>query len=50
MIARVNASGRWKRPITTSIEPAGPRHTAESFYQDYLRKNPNGYTCHFMRA
>ena len=49
VIARVNASGRWKRPITTSIEPAGPWYTAEAYHQDYLRKNPNGYTCHFMR-
>jgi methionine-S-sulfoxide reductase len=49
VIARVNASGRWKRPITTSIEPAGIWYTAESYHQDYLRKHPNGYTCHFMR-
>ena len=49
VIAGVNTSGRWKRPITTSIEPAGPWYTAESYHQDYLRKNPNGYTCHFMR-
>jgi methionine-S-sulfoxide reductase len=49
VIARVNASGRWNRPITTSIEPAGPWYTAEAYHQDYLRKNPNGYTCHFMR-
>ena len=44
VIARVNTSGRWKRPITTSIEPAGIWYSAESYHQDYLRKNPNGYT------
>ena len=48
--ARVDASGSWKRPITTSIEPAGKWYSAEQYHQDYLRKNPGGYTCHFMRG
>jgi methionine-S-sulfoxide reductase len=47
--ARVDASGRWKRPITTSIEPASTWYRAEGYHQDYLRKHPGGYTCHFMR-
>jgi methionine-S-sulfoxide reductase len=47
--ARVDASGQWKRPVTTSIEPAGKWYSAEKYHQDYLRKNPGGYTCHFMR-
>ena len=47
--ARVEASGKWKRPITTSIEPASTWYSAESYHQDYLRKNPEGYSCHFMR-
>jgi methionine-S-sulfoxide reductase len=47
--ARVDAEGKWKRPITTSIEPAGTWYSAEKYHQDYLRKNPGGYTCHFMR-
>ena len=47
--ARVQASGKWKRPITTSIEPAGTWYSAETYHQDYLRKNPGGYTCHYMR-
>ena len=49
VIARVDASGRWKRPITTSIEPAATWYSAEKYHQDYLRKNPGGYTCHYMR-
>jgi methionine-S-sulfoxide reductase len=49
VIARVQASGRWERPITTSIEPAGPWYSAEAYHQDYLRKHPGGYTCHFLR-
>jgi methionine-S-sulfoxide reductase len=47
--ARVEASGKWKRPITTSIEPASTWYSAEGYHQDYLRKHPGGYTCHFMR-
>ena len=47
--ARVEASGKWKRPITTSIEPASTWYGAEAYHQDYLRAHPGGYTCHFMR-
>ncbi len=47
--ARVEASGKWKRPITTSIEPASTWYSAESYHQDYLRKHPGGYSCHYMR-
>ena len=49
VIDRVNASGFWKRPITTSIEPPAKWYSAEGYHQDYLRKNPGGYTCHFKR-
>ena len=47
--ARVEASGKWKRPITTSIEPASTWYSAEGYHQDYLRKHPGGYSCHFLR-
>ena len=47
--ARVDASGSWKRAITTSIEPASKWYTAEAYHQDYLRHNPGGYSCHFLR-
>jgi len=42
-------SGRWKNPIVTEIVDAGTWTPAESYHQDYLQKNPGGYTCHFMR-
>lgn len=29
--------------ITTEIEPAGPYYFAETYHQQYLAKNPNGY-------
>jgi methionine-S-sulfoxide reductase len=47
--ARVNASGKWKRPVVTEITPAGEFTPAEEYHQDYLEKNPGGYTCHYMR-
>jgi peptide methionine sulfoxide reductase msrA/msrB len=47
--ARVDAAGRWPRPIVTEIVAAGPVWRAEEHHQDYLRKHPGGYTCHYMR-
>lgn len=49
LIATVNASGRWHAPVATSVEPLGTFYPAEDFHQDYLRKHPGGYTCHFFR-
>jgi methionine-S-sulfoxide reductase len=49
VIARVSASGRWRRPVTTSIEPASTWYSAEGYHQDYLQKHPGGYTCHYLR-
>jgi peptide methionine sulfoxide reductase msrA/msrB len=46
---RVNASGRWKRPVVTEIVKAGDFTPAEDYHQDYLEKHPGGYTCHFLR-
>jgi methionine-S-sulfoxide reductase len=47
--ARVNASGKWKRPIVTEITKAGKFWPAEDYHQDYLQKNPGGYNCHYLR-
>jgi len=47
--AKVDASGRWKRPVVTEIVPAGEFWPAEEVHQDYLQKNPGGYTCHYVR-
>ena len=47
--ARVNASGKWPRPVVTQIAPAGEWTPAEGYHQDYLVKNPGGYTCHYLR-
>jgi peptide methionine sulfoxide reductase msrA/msrB len=47
--AKVEASGKWKRPIVTEIVPASDFWPAEEYHQDYLVKNPGGYTCHYLR-
>jgi methionine-S-sulfoxide reductase len=46
---RVDKSGVWKRPVVTEIVPAKAFWTAEAYHQDYLQKNPDGYTCHYVR-
>jgi len=48
-IERAQKSGRWKRPIVTEVTPASTFWPAEGYHQDYLVRNPNGYTCHFLR-
>ena len=49
VIAEVEKSGKWKRPIVTKVSPAVEFTPAETYHQDYLLKNPGGYTCHFIR-
>lgn len=46
MIDVVNASGRWKDPVVTTLEPFNVFYPAEEYHQDYLQKHPGGYTCH----
>ncbi|HWU43096.1 MAG TPA: peptide-methionine (S)-S-oxide reductase MsrA [Bdellovibrio sp.] len=46
---RVDKSGAWGKPAATKIERAGEFWVAEEYHQDYLQKNPDGYTCHFIR-
>ena len=47
--ARVDKSGKWKRPIVTRIEPATTWVRAEEYHQDYLIKHPGGYNDHWLR-
>lgn len=49
VIAIVNASGKWDGKVATTLEPFTKAWHAEEYHQDYLVKNPNGYTCHFER-
>lgn len=47
--AKENAAGKWKKPVVTQIIEAKPFWRAEDDHQDYLVKNPGGYTCHYLR-
>jgi peptide methionine sulfoxide reductase msrA/msrB len=47
--SRVDASGKWPRPVVTEIRDAGPFTVAEENHQDYLVKHPRGYSCHYLR-
>jgi methionine-S-sulfoxide reductase len=38
-----------KSKIQTKISPAKKFFKAEKYHQNYLRANPDGYTCHFIR-
>jgi len=45
----VDASGKWKSPVATEIVKATTFYRAEEYHQDYLVKNPGGYSCHYLR-
>lgn len=49
MIDRVNKSGVWKKPVVTEVVAYTKFYPAEDYHQDYLVKNPGGYTCHYYR-
>lgn len=46
---KTEKSGKWKNPIVTQIVPLKKFYKAEEYHQDYLVKNPGGYTCHWLR-
>ncbi|APG48685.1 peptide-methionine (S)-S-oxide reductase MsrA [Phaeobacter porticola] len=48
-IADVDASGLWPGKVMTEVEPVGDFWEAEPEHQDYLERQPGGYTCHFAR-
>jgi methionine-S-sulfoxide reductase len=46
VILEGNRSGVFDNPIVTTIEKLDTFYPAEEYHQNYLTKNPNGYTCH----
>lgn len=49
VIDAIAASRRWPGDIRTEVVRAQPFYPAEKYHQDYLEKNPGGYTCHWVR-
>jgi len=45
----VNASKLWPGTVVTKVSPASDFWQAEPEHQDYLKRIPNGYSCHFSR-
>jgi len=48
-IADVEASGLWPGKVVTEVAPVASFWEAEPDHQDYLKRYPNGYTCHYPR-
>ena len=49
VIDAISRSGRWPAAVRTEVVRARPFYPAEAVHQDYLEKNPGGYTCHWVR-
>lgn len=49
VIREVESSKKWANPVVTEVVKATKFYPAEEYHQDYLQKNPNGYTCHWLR-
>ena len=49
VIQLVNQSSSWNTPIVTEINKFDVFYPAEESHQKYLIKNPDGYSCHFVR-
>ena len=49
VIQLVNQSSSWNTPIVTEIKKFDVFYPAEESHQKYLIKNPDGYSCHFVR-
>ncbi len=49
VIQELEISKKWPKPIVTEVVQACDFFPAEDYHQDYLQKNPGGYTCHFLR-
>jgi len=49
LIKKIDASGVLKRKITTEVSIFSSFFSAEENHQKYLKKFPDGYSCHFIR-
>ena len=49
VIDMVNQSNLWEQEVVTIVEKFTAFYTAEDAHQKYLLKNPDGYSCHFVR-
>ena len=45
----VNKSKEWVNPVITEVIAFSNFYLAEEAHQKYILKNPDGYSCHFVR-
>lgn len=50
MIAKINASGQWKKPIVTQVTPFANFYRAEDYHLDYYDRNPDLPYCRAVIA
>lgn len=50
IITELNQTGKWQNKIITTLEAFKVFYDAEEYHQGYLKKNPGGYTCHYLRT
>lgn len=50
LVADLTAAGIWPDPIVTEIAPAPAFHPAESYHQDYFKRNPFQGYCQMVIA
>ncbi len=50
VIAQIDKSGIWGRPIVTEVTPLKAFYRAEEYHQDYFRKNPTAGYCRAVIA
>ena len=48
-IKLVNKSKEWENPVVTEVIAFANFYPAEESHQKYILKNPDGYSCHFVR-
>mgnify|MGYP006109187405 CR=1 FL=1 len=48
-IKLVNKSKEWENPVVTEVIAFANFYPAEESHQKYILKNPDGYSCHFIR-
>jgi peptide methionine sulfoxide reductase msrA/msrB len=49
IIEEATKNNIFKKAIVTKLEKYKNFYKAEDYHQDYLERNPDGYTCHYIR-
>lgn len=49
VIDEVNEIGRFENEVVTTVTLEKEFYDAEAYHQNYLQRNPSGYSCHFER-